>query len=69
MIRILFAEELKIEFLSVTAEHNHFKEHIFIKKSFEISDFEMKINMIVEFFKLMSTFFHSIFRAFFTIAK
>ena len=69
MIKILFAEELKIESSSVTAEHNHFEEHIFIEKLSEISDSEMKINLIIEFSKLMSIFFHSIFKIFFMITK
>src|SRR5436190_9079951 len=69
IIEILSAEELKIEFSSVTTEHNHFEECIFIEKSSEISDSEMKINLIVKFSRLMSTFFCSIFRAFFIITK
>src|SRR5436190_8588258 len=67
VIRILSAEELKIESSLITAEYNHFEEHICIEKSSEISDSEMKINLIVEFSKLINTFFCSIFRAFFTI--
>ena len=69
IIRISSAEELKIESSSVTAECNHFEECIFIEKSSKISDFEIKINLIVKFSRLMSTFSYSIFRAFFTIAK
>ena len=69
MIRISFAEKLKIESSSVITECNHFKKHIFIKKSSEISDSEMKINLIVKFSKSMSTFFCSIFRTFFMITK
>src|SRR5438034_10852773 len=65
MIRISSTEKLKIEFSSITVECNYFEECIFIKESSEISDSEMKVNLIIEFSKLMSTFSHSIFRAFF----
>ena len=69
MIRILFAEELKIEFSSVTIKHNHFEEYIFIEESSEILSSEMKINLIIEFSRLMSTFLCSIFGVFFIITK
>src|SRR5947207_4710828 len=61
MIEILSAKELKIEFSSITIECNCFEECIFIEESFEILSFEMKVNLIVKFFKLINTFFCSIF--------
>ena len=69
MIEILFAEELKIESSSIITECNCFEEHIFVEESSEISDSEMKINLIVEFSRSISIFFHSIFKVFFTITK
>ena len=69
MIEVLSAEELKIEFSSVTAECNYFEECIFIEESSEISDSEMKVNLIIKFSRLMSTFLCSIFRMFFMIIK
>ena len=69
MIEILFAEELKIEFSSITTKCNCFEECIFVEELSEISNFEMKINLIVEFSKLINTFSHSIFRTFFIIIK
>ena len=69
MIKILFVEKLKIESSSVTTEHNCFEKCIFVEKSSEISDSEMKINLIIKFSKSISTFSHSIFRMFFMIIK
>ena len=69
IMRILSAKKLKIEFSSIITEYNYFEKCIFIKESSEISDSEMKINLIVEFSKSISTFFCLIFRAFFMIAK
>ena len=69
MIRVLSAEELKIESSSIIIEYNYFEECIFVEKSSEISSSETKINLIIKFSRSINIFSHSISEMFFMITK